>query len=716
MIICSSNNIDFIQGEIAYGNEPLITDWRIANSNGVLNILNSKSTNANLAVLESGNINVYGNVNITGNYNKNSRDVINDTSNYVLASSNILINNIRSEVRWSSNYSDKIGEWSSNYISMLSLSGGGTSQWIGVSSGIYYNTSNVGIGTNNPQTKVHIMDGATNTTALTIQNNFTSSLSPTLINVAGASNITLTGTYDRCIVFPYSGTATTKTYSFTTTEALDIDILVVGGGGAGGNLGGGGGGGDVIYQQGLLIPIGTFNIVVGAGGAGNTGYRLSGNNGNNSSISGTGITTITAAGGGGGGGYNQSPLATPSSGTSSGGGGGGSTGTGTTGAASTYSGAGGNGNTTAGTTAGGGGGSVGNGETPPTKTKAGNGGTGTDITIIGSSQQYGGGGGGTNWAGEFTYTPPNIGGGTGVYGGGNGTYQTGATIFLGTIGTPNTGGGGGGGGDTTGRAGGSGIVIIRYKTIVSFSSIELIRGSVGDTNMDYKIGNYGGTFKILSSVNNVDTEYVRITSSGAISNPSGTTSWTTTSDRRIKENIEEASYDKCYQNINNLGLYRFNYVQGFNNVNKDIKQLGFIAQEVNEIFPKSVLLNNNYNIPNLLTIDITQINYTLFGAVKKLIKQNDDKDRRIKRLETLLNIEDTPIDTSNITIDTSNIVLDTSNISIDTSNIAIDTSNISIDTSNISIDTSNISIDTSNISIDTSNIALDTSNIALDIL
>ena len=92
MIICSSNNIDFIQGEIAYGNEPLITDWRIANSNGVLNILNSKSTNANLAVLESGNINVYGNVNITGNYNKNSRDVINDTSNYVLASSNILIN------------------------------------------------------------------------------------------------------------------------------------------------------------------------------------------------------------------------------------------------------------------------------------------------------------------------------------------------------------------------------------------------------------------------------------------------------------------------------------------------------------------------------------------------------------------------------------------------------------------------------------------------
>ena len=53
MIICSSNNIDFIQGVIAYGNEPSITDWRIANSNGVFNVFNSKSSLGNLSILEN---------------------------------------------------------------------------------------------------------------------------------------------------------------------------------------------------------------------------------------------------------------------------------------------------------------------------------------------------------------------------------------------------------------------------------------------------------------------------------------------------------------------------------------------------------------------------------------------------------------------------------------------------------------------------------------
>ena len=109
------------------------------------------------------------------------------------------------------------------------------------------------------------------------------------------------------------------------------------------------------------------------------------------------------------------------------------------------------------TSQGGGGGSVGAGLTATIKPKAGNGGNGNDISITGVSQQYGGGGGGLNWAGEFSYTFPNIGGGTGVYGGGNGPYTNNGTPVPGTSGTPNTGGGGGG----NGYSGGSGIVIIK---------------------------------------------------------------------------------------------------------------------------------------------------------------------------------------------------------------------------------------------------------------
>jgi len=285
----------------------------------------------------------------------------------------------------------------------------------------------------------------------------------------------ITGTTDRYIQFPYSGTATTKDYTIMTTENLVCDILVVGGGGAGGNLAGGGGGGDVIYQQTTSLPVGTYNISVGNGGANNPSYRGRGNNGNNSSISGTGITTITAVGGGGGGGYDQAPIATTTIGLSSGGGGGAATRDASVniGATSTYSGAGGNGNTTLITPGGGGGGSVGAGGVATIKSKAGNGGIGNDISITGTSQQYGGGGGGANWAGEFSYTAPDIGGGTGLYGGGNGFYYILGSPVQGTIGTPNTGAGGGGGGDTTGRAGGSGIIIIRYRRQSSNQSAAL---------------------------------------------------------------------------------------------------------------------------------------------------------------------------------------------------------------------------------------------------
>ena len=67
------------------------------------------------------------------------------------------------------------------------------------------------------------------------------------------------------------------------------------------------------------------------------------------------------------------------------------------------------------------------------------------------------------------------------------------------------------------------------------------------------------------------------------------------------------------------------------------------------------------NIPDLLSIDVSQINYSLYGAVKKLIEINNEKDvrlktlgNRLKTLKTFLNIADvtdvTDVSTSNITV------------------------------------------------------------------
>ena len=96
--------------------------------------------------------------------------------------------------------------------------------------------------------------------------------------------------------------------------------------------------------------------------------------------------------------------------------------------------------------------------------------------------------------------------------------------------------------------------------------------------------------------------------------------------------------------MKNINLYRFNYIENFKIDNKDKNKLGYIAQEVKKHFPKATSrkkerLKDNREIPDLLSIDVEQINLSLYGAVKQLIKIVEKQNKRIKTLETLLNIE-----------------------------------------------------------------------------
>jgi hypothetical protein len=240
----------------------------------------------------------------------------------------------------------------------------------------------------------------------------------------------------------------------------------------------------------------------------------------------------------------------------------------------------------------------------------------------------------------------------------------------------------------------------------------------------YHLGNVGiGT---TSPEYNLDVRGNIYTSIGGYTGSTLTT-WSITSDRRIKENIVKASYEKCLENVNKIELYNFNFKDNCVNTN-DKHQLGFIAQEVREVYPKAVevnkmILNTNETIDDILTLNTTQIDYTLYGAVKNLIDKIDNIDIELENLGSNITynkdlIRNTSnifsIITSNISITTSNIFIGTSNISITTSNISIITSNIFIGTSNIPTETSNIPTETSNIPIYTSYIPFDTSNISIN--
>jgi len=238
-------------------------------------------------------------------------------------------------------------------------------------------------------------------------------------------------------------------YEALPEVAGDIDVLVVGGGGGGAgggsNVGnGGGGGGGYLYITDQEVNVGDYTVTVGAGGAAGSSQG-NGSNGGDSSLG----SLVVADGGGGGGKWATNGL--------DGGSGGGSGGNATGGSATTgqgYDGGSASSNQWRGT---GGGGASQAGETISGGTSSspgGYGGDGASCSISGSAVTYAGGGGGGTYSGA--------GGAGGDGGGGDGGGSGGNS----TAGTANTGGGGGGSKTnvTTGSPGGSGIVIVRYKT------------------------------------------------------------------------------------------------------------------------------------------------------------------------------------------------------------------------------------------------------------
>ena len=324
-----------------------------------------------------------------------------------------------------------------------------------------------------------------------IQDSTSNAIGSAFISATGGT-ITTCGNF-KIHKFTGPGTFCVATAGATPSENTVSYVVVAGGGGGGTGHGAGGGAGGFREYKGPLDtytasplngnPGGTavtvtatgFPITVGAGGIGAKGPSAPSPGAGQPGASGSPsvFSTVTSTGGGNGG---SQPSGIGLNGGAGGSGGGsgscgatsGSAGTGNTPSVSPsqgFPGGVGDSDCTAYRGGGGGGGATAAGTTVPASASppgspltAGVGGAGATSSIDGTPTARAGGGGG----GATSHPGPG-----GAGGGGAGTLNlpTGGTPTA-TAGTVNTGGGGGGGGGSgsqIGGAGGSGIVIIRYK-------------------------------------------------------------------------------------------------------------------------------------------------------------------------------------------------------------------------------------------------------------
>jgi hypothetical protein len=112
--------------------------------------------------------------------------------------------------------------------------------------------------------------------------------------------------------------------------------------------------------------------------------------------------------------------------------------------------------------------------------------------------------------------------------------------------------------------------------------------------------------------------------------------WPNSSDERIKENIEFADLDVCYEAIKNIPLKRFNFKDGIytdEQIKGDKHGLGFIAQDVQQYFPKSIEVKNMHGLDDCLLLDIDQIYKAMYGTVQKLIQITESQKNEIDTLK-----------------------------------------------------------------------------------
>jgi hypothetical protein len=175
--------------------------------------------------------------------------------------------------------------------------------------------------------------------------------------------------------------------------------------------------------------------------------------------------------------------------------------------------------------------------------------------------------------------------------------------------------------------------------------------SIANTSINDTMGTAGTDVLYISSTNNVgigmNPGYQLQLSTDSAAKPS-TSTWTVSSDERLKENIILADVDRCVEIIRAVPLKHYRWKDEVYTLDqvKDRSKLGWIAQDVEKVFPKAVYMTPfHYNqvyedivnsdgvaerqlisedvIEDCRDLNADQMYAVMYGAIQKLISEND---------------------------------------------------------------------------------------------
>ncbi len=188
--------------------------------------------------------------------------------------------------------------------------------------------------------------------------------------------------------------------------------------------------------------------------------------------------------------------------------------------------------------------------------------------------------------------------------------------------------------------------VILLPNSVVYSYLQTVNAGVGS---NYFLINVAGTNSLVQTTYNVNNNPLGGDSSfkvflDAISTPainavngpggpkvynySNSGTWDMLSDSNVKENITDADYSRCYDIVKQTGLRRYTYKKGYGLPDSDTYRLGFIAQEVQQVFPKNVTADSS----GFLSLNTEQLNFALYGAVHKLMEKVEQLETTISSL------------------------------------------------------------------------------------